>query len=169
MIEVFTAPSTPSHAVLKVGYRSVSARIGRAGVVTLKREGDGGTPRGRLCAVRGWWRADRRPRPRTLLPMAPLRPDLGWCDAPGHRLYNRAVRLPFAASHERMTREDRLYDVVVELDWNRSPRVAGRGSAIFLHVAPEDGGPTAGCIALSPRDLDLVLARLRRGSMIRVR
>jgi L,D-peptidoglycan transpeptidase YkuD (ErfK/YbiS/YcfS/YnhG family) len=34
----------------------------------------------------------------------------------------------------------------------------GRGSAIFLHLAREDGRPTEGCVALAPRDLNAVLA-----------
>lgn len=68
-----------------------------------------------------------------------------------------------------MWRADYLYDIVVELDWNRHPRVKGRGSAIFLHVAPPDRGATAGCIALPLADLRRLLPRLRAGDRIIVR
>jgi L,D-peptidoglycan transpeptidase YkuD (ErfK/YbiS/YcfS/YnhG family) len=91
-----------------------------------------------------------------------ITPCAGWCDAAGHRLYNRPVRLPFSASHEAMWREDGLYDLVVELDWNIRPRTQGRGSAIFMHVAQPGYSPTAGCVALGLRDLRRVLSAVSR-------
>ncbi len=88
--------------------------------------------------------------------------DLAWCDDAGDGRYNRPLRLPLAASHEVMRREDRLYDVVVVLDWNVRSRLIGRGSAIFFHQATPDLGPTAGCVALRPADMRRLLARLGR-------
>lgn len=160
------APGRRSHGLLKVGERCVCCEIGRAGLGVKSHEGDGKTPRGTMKVIRGWFRADRMCRPRTRLPMAPMRPDDGWCDAPGHRLYNRAVRLPFSASHEAMWRKDRLYDVVIELDFNRRPRVQGRGSAIFLHLSRPDRGPTAGCIAVSAGTMRRLLPLLAAGQAI---
>ena len=32
-------------------------------------------------------------------------------------------------------RADHLYDFIVEIDHNTRPRIAGRGSAVFMHVA----------------------------------
>lgn len=83
--------------------------------------------------------------------------DDGWCDEAGDRNYNRPVRLPYPASHEAMRRTDNLYDVVVVLSHNQRPRSQGRGSAIFLHLADPEGKPTAGCVALSRRDMETVL------------
>ncbi len=57
-------------------------------------------------------------------------------------------------------REDRLYDIIIEIDHNTRPRVAGRGSAVFVHVARPGFGPTAGCIALRPRDLKTLVGRI---------
>jgi L,D-peptidoglycan transpeptidase YkuD (ErfK/YbiS/YcfS/YnhG family) len=85
-----------------------------------------------------------------------------------HAAYNRPVRLPFAASHETLLRNDRLYDAALVLDWNISRRVRGLGSAIFLHVARDDYRPTEGCVALDPRDVRLILEFVRRGDVIRV-
>jgi L,D-peptidoglycan transpeptidase YkuD (ErfK/YbiS/YcfS/YnhG family) len=96
----------------------------------------------------------------------PIRPDDGWVDAPEDRNYNRAVRHPYAASAERMWRADRLYDIVAILDHNARPRVRGGGSAIFMHVARPGYQPTAGCIALSLRDLRLLLARAGRRAIV---
>ena len=74
--------------------------------------------------------------------------------------------MPYGASHETMTRVDHLYDVVVELSHNARPRVQGHGSAVFLHLRRPDGGPTAGCIAVSLRDMRLILARCGRRTKI---
>jgi L,D-peptidoglycan transpeptidase YkuD (ErfK/YbiS/YcfS/YnhG family) len=136
--------------------------LGRGGIVARKREGDGATPAGAwgLCEV--LWRADRGRRPATGLAARAIRSGDGWCDAPLDRNYNRPVRHPYPASAERLWREDRLYDVVVVVDYNRRPRVRGRGSAIFIHVSRPDYAPTEGCIALAERDLRRLLARARR-------
>ncbi|HRJ69368.1 MAG TPA: hypothetical protein PK812_07145 [Beijerinckiaceae bacterium] len=143
-------------------------RIGRNGATVFKREGDGKSPRAILLARRGWWRTDRRLPPRGGVPLRPARKELGWCDAPGHACYNRLVRLPFEHSHETLCRDDRQYDVVLELDWNARPRIQGRGSAIFLHVMAEAGTGTAGCIALSPGHIDRLLACLGPRTRIRI-
>jgi L,D-peptidoglycan transpeptidase YkuD (ErfK/YbiS/YcfS/YnhG family) len=156
---------TPSGRVvhrarLRIGAMSIPCRIGRTGTIRHKREGDGATPVATLRPVRGFWRQDRQPPPRTGIPMRPIRPGDGWCEVPGDRNYNRLVKKPYAASHEDMMRADALYDVVVELDWNRRPRRQGAGSAIFLHLARPEGGPTAGCIGVPARFIGLVMAML---------
>lgn len=156
-------------ARLRFGMVSLPCRIGRSGIVHLKREGDGATPAFVMRPVRGFWRADRRFRPRTSLPMRPIRKGDGWCEVPGDRNYNRLVKKPYAASHEDMMRQDNLYDIVLELDWNRTPRRQGRGSAIFFHLMRENGGPTAGCIAVEPRRVDFLLARIGRRTRFVVR
>jgi L,D-peptidoglycan transpeptidase YkuD (ErfK/YbiS/YcfS/YnhG family) len=92
--------------------------------------------------------------------MRRTRPDDGWCDDPQHRRYNRNVRLPFAASHERMWRDDELYDIVIEIGWNDRPAIRGRGSAVFAHLARPGYTPTEGCVALSRRDMVRLLPRI---------
>ena len=134
------------------------AASGRAGVVATKREGDGGTPAGLLRLVRVLYRADRVKPPACAVPLEPIGPADGWCDEPTHPAYNRAVQLPFAASHEALWREDHQYDIIGVLDWNLAPAVPGRGSAIFFHVALPDYPPTAGCVALALPDVQAALA-----------
>lgn len=144
---------------LVAGATTFCCALGPAGVVSSKCEGDGGTPRARLAMRRLFRRADRVRRPPSGLPVRVTRKADGWCDAAGHRRYNRLVSLPFSESHETMWRDDGLYDLVVELGWNDRPPVSGRGSAIFLHAARPDFSPTAGCVALEPRVLARLLAR----------
>jgi L,D-peptidoglycan transpeptidase YkuD (ErfK/YbiS/YcfS/YnhG family) len=131
--------------------------IGPGGVTSDKREGDGATPTGCFPLRRVVYRPDRLARPETRLPVAALTPEDGWCDAPDDPSYNRPVRLPYPAGHERLWRNDGIYDVIVILGHNDDPPVPGKGSAIFLHVAKDDYGPTAGCVALALPDLLTVL------------
>jgi L,D-peptidoglycan transpeptidase YkuD (ErfK/YbiS/YcfS/YnhG family) len=149
--------ATPQRGTLTVGDRTYPCVLGRSGVRTDKHEGDGATPVGRFPLRRVLYRADRGPAPETSLPVNAIQANDGWCDAPNDPAYNRPVKLPYPASAETMRRDDRLYDVVVVLGHNDDPVRADAGSAIFLHVSPEDGGPTAGCIALALEHLREVL------------
>ncbi len=134
--------------------------LGRGGVKANKFEGDGATPRGSFRLKRLWWRAGRHPRPETLLPASRIRPDDGWCEDPGDRHYNQRIKVPPESKADRLARLDNLYDFIIELDHNTRPRIAGRGSAVFVHVARAGFAPTAGCVALRIDTLRRLLARL---------
>lgn len=150
----------------RLGKRSWPCAIGRSGITDNKREGDGATPAGCWPFRRVLYRPDRVAAPATMLPVSPLTPDDGWCDDVLDPLYNQPVRLPYPGRHERLWREDSLYDVIVILGHNDAPPVAGRGSAIFLHVAGPGYPPTEGCVALAVADLQVVLAAIDGGSRI---
>jgi len=137
--------------------RHARCAIGHGGIGKKMREGDGVTPAGRWPLRRLHYRADRLELPQTGLPGRNIVETDGWCDDPHCDNYNRLVTLPHEGSHERMRREDGLYDVVVEIGYNDSPVVPGLGSAIFLHIAHPDYKPTEGCVALALDDmLDLL-------------
>ena len=110
--------------------------------------------------MRLWWRADWVMRPSTRLPVRRITPTDAWCEDPADRRYNRPIRLAAGQPGDRLWREDRVYDLVVELDHNTRPRVAGRGSAVFVHVARPGLAPTAGCIALAAPALRRLLPQL---------
>jgi len=149
--------------------REMRAALGRGGVSREKHEGDQATPVGIFLLREVLYRPDRLSAPRTPLPLRPLSPVDGWCDAPEDPRYNRRVTLPYAASAEALWRGDRLYDVLVPLGYNDDPVIRGRGSAIFLHVARPDFGGTEGCVALSLEDLIGVLAEATDRSCVSVR
>jgi L,D-peptidoglycan transpeptidase YkuD (ErfK/YbiS/YcfS/YnhG family) len=140
--------------------------LGRGGIKADKREGDGGTPAGVFHPVRVWWRPDRLARPQTRLPLRRIGPHDAWCEDPADRRYNQAVQRSANEPGDRLFRDDGLYDVIVEIDHNMRPRISGRGSAVFIHVARPGLAPTAGCIALSRRDLLALLRRLTRKTRI---
>lgn len=144
--------------------------IGRGGMKTDKREGDGATPVGCWEMRRVLYRPDRLlAPPPTGLPVAAIVPDDGWCDDPADRAYNSAVSLAYPASHERLWRDDHVYDVIVVLGHNDRPPVPGLGSAVFLHVARPGYPPTEGCVALALPDLLALLARARPGDALEIR
>ena len=161
-------PGTRRQGWLLAGPRAIKVAIGRSGIKANKREGDGATPAGRYRLVRLWWRADRIPRPRTMLPARPITAADGWCEDPSDRRYNRAIRMSPDQPGDRLWRTDALYDLIIEIDHNRRPRIAGRGSAVFIHVARADMTPTAGCISLPDRTLRRLLPRLGPNTRITI-
>ena len=140
--------------------------VGRGGLRRDKHEGDGTTPIGCWPLRRVLYRADRVAKPETRLPMAPLAPDAGWCDDPRDGLYNHQIKLPYPAHHERLWREDALYDIIVVLGYNDSPPIPDAGSAIFLHIAAEGYSPTEGCVALAKDHLRRLLELIEPGDRL---
>lgn len=167
-ILVRRSPLSRTRGLVQAGPLRLRAAIGRSGTTIAKREGDGATPVASMAVLSAWRRPGRLPGLRAPLPVRLAKETDGWCDAPLHPSYNRPVRLPHPASCETMCRPDRLYDFVVVLDWNVRRRARGRGSAIFLHVAKPDYEPTAGCVAVSPRDMLRLAPLLRRNSRLSV-
>ena len=160
IIHVRARPAQKSRGILVAGTLAIPVALGRGGIKANKREGDGATPRGTFRLKRLWWRADRHPRPATLLPVRRIMPDDGWCEDPSDRHYNSHIKVPPKSKADRLARKDDLYDFIVEIDHNTQPRVAGRGSAVFIHVARPGFAPTAGCVAFSSSSLRRLLARL---------
>ena len=148
---------------------TVCCALGRSGIAGSKREGDGATPLGRWRPVVVYYRADRLPCPATRLLTLSLSPEDGWCDDPADRRYNRPVHLPYDGRHERLWRADRLYDVIVVLDYNLAHPRPGAGSAIFLHIAGPGFPPTAGCIAVAPEAMRRLLVRMDTRTVVDVR
>jgi len=144
---------TSSNSLLSNGqmYRCV---LGKTGALKKKLEGDGATPAGVFPLVRVLYRPDRMDIPQTRLPVFALSPNDGWCDDPAHEDYNKHIKSPHDGSHERLWRDDNIYDVLVVLGYNTSPVIPFMGSAIFIHFADPSFKSTRGCVAL--KDVDLL-------------
>jgi L,D-peptidoglycan transpeptidase YkuD (ErfK/YbiS/YcfS/YnhG family) len=168
LIRVRSAPGSRTTGLLFAGPHVARVALGRGGIRADKREGDGGTPQGVFRPLRLWWRSDRLIRPRTLLPMRPIGAGDAWCEDPQDRRYNRPFRRSANEPGDLLRRGDNLYDMVIEIDHNTRPRVAGRGSAVFVHLARPRYAPTAGCVALSPADLRRLLGRLSTKTRISI-
>ena len=142
--------------------------LGRGGVRTDKQEGDGATPVGRFPLRRVYWRADRTAEPQTALPTQALQPDDGWCDDPADSAYNRPVKLPHPARHEKLWRDDHVYDLILVIGHNDDPVTPGAGSAVFVHLTRPERTPTEGCVAFDQADLRRLLARAAPGDWLTV-
>ena len=132
--------------------------IGKGGIKSDKREGDGATPRGTHRIVGMLYRPDRiaKPTPWAL----PIGPNDLWSDDGSDQDYNLMVRAPYPHSHEKLRRADPLYDLVILTDWNWPYAVKGRGSAIFIHQYRRPGYPTEGCIAFRRDHLHDIARRI---------
>jgi L,D-peptidoglycan transpeptidase YkuD (ErfK/YbiS/YcfS/YnhG family) len=159
-IRISAAAGDPRRGWLLAGGQTVPVALGRGGIRANKREGDGGTPKGTFRPRQLWWRADRHPRPRTFLPVRAIGPEDAWCEDPTSRHYNQPMRLDRDRGGDRLKRDDHLYDFIVEIDHNSLPRIKGRGSAVFLHLARANFAPTAGCVSMTGAAMLRLLARL---------
>ncbi len=169
--QVITVRRRPGHsaqALVRFGPHVVRAALGRSGIGINKREGDGKTPRANMALLSGFQRGERTGNLATALPMRRIRASMLWCDAGKHACYNRLVRAPFAASHEKMARNDSLYDICLVMDWNISSRRRNGGSAIFFHLARPGYLPTEGCIALAKQDMRRLVRHFRTGMVVKV-
>ena len=146
--------------------RQFPCSIGRGGIVPaeLKREGDGATPMGTHRIVGVLYNASRLPRP-SKSARAVGQWDR-WSDDVRDPEYNHPVQLPHMVRHERLWRDDPLYDLVLVTDWNWSQTKPGKGSAIFVHRWRRPRFPTAGCVAFAPRDLLWIAKALRPTSRL---
>ncbi|ODA68015.1 L,D-transpeptidase catalytic domain [Methyloligella halotolerans] len=168
-ILVTRAPGEQSKGLVHLSNGVRPCALGGSGLGVLKREGDGLTPLGVFPLRQLLYRDDRVMRPRTLIPVHAIRASDGWSDDSDDRNYNRMIALPSPRSAETLKREDHLYDLVLVMGYNDCPRVRGRGSAVFIHLARPEYTPTEGCIALSKRDFLALLREVGPGTRIEVR
>jgi L,D-peptidoglycan transpeptidase YkuD (ErfK/YbiS/YcfS/YnhG family) len=168
-IAVSPHPRNQRQGLLRIGSFTMACALGKNGIGILKREGDGKTPLATMEVLFGFYRPGRWPMMSRQPWLFPVGQNQGWCDAPYDRNYNRAVPRPYPASHEKLARDDSLYDCVIVLNWNMNARAQNRGSAIFVHVAKQGYQPTEGCIALSRHDMIQLVSRIKPGTKITTR
>jgi L,D-peptidoglycan transpeptidase YkuD (ErfK/YbiS/YcfS/YnhG family) len=142
--------------------------IGENGVAENKIEGDGKTPIGCFEIRKVLFRKDRIEKPQTELLIEEIQENDGWCDDINDKNYNQQTKLPYNSSHEKLWRDDEVYDIVVVLGFNDNPIVPGKGSAVFIHIARENYSPTDGCIAFKKEDLLEILKNCDKNTLVRV-
>ncbi|MDR2208133.1 MAG: L,D-transpeptidase family protein [Azoarcus sp.] len=144
---------------------STDGWLGKSGFKKDKREGDGATPTGVFTFGRTFGNADN---PGALLPYTKIAPSDVWVDDPASKFYNQWARAdaPDAdwSSAERLVDYGKQYKYVAAINYNTTPIVPGKGSAIFLHVA--SGNPTAGCIAVSEAAMVFFLGFIEKDTRI---
>jgi len=145
---------------LYVGKYKIKCAIGKRGITVKKVEGDNRTPVGIFKFKAIFYRKDRIPKIKTKLLKIAIKKNMGWCDDSNSKFYNKLIMFPFNFTAEKLWIRDNTYDVILIINYNTKPIIKKRGSAIFLHIAKKDYRPTKGCIAVSKKDMNLLIKKI---------
>ena len=151
-------------------YKNLEFRcaLGKAGIKKKTIEGDNITPKGIFKIVKIYYRPDKIKKIKTSIKKIKIRKNMGWCDDPNSRFYNQQIKLPNKCSHEKLYRNDNLYDLIVVLNYNIDPIIKNKGSAIFLHIAKKYYQKTKGCIALKKEHLIKIICSIKKNTKIKI-
>ncbi len=149
-------------------YRDLKFRcsLGKAGINKKIVEGDNITPKGIYKIVKIYYREDRIKNIISKIKLIKIKDNMGWCDDPISKKYNQLIKLPTKYHHEKLYRNDKLYDIILVLDYNMNPIVKGKGSAIFLHLSKNLKNKTSGCVALRKKDMLELIKKIKKNTKI---
>ena len=142
--------------------------LGKAGIKKKTKEGDQVTPKGIFKVIKIYYRKDKIKKIINPIKKIQIKKNMGWCDDPKSDLYNQQIKLPNKFSYEKLYRKDGLYDIILVLNYNKSPIVKKKGSAIFIHIAKKKFKPTEGCIGLKKNDLIKLLKKIKKNTKIKI-
>ena len=141
--------------------------IGKNGLKSEKKEGDGCTPKGIFKIGKVYYRADRVCNLETILKTKIITKNMGWCDDPNNKNYNKEITLSKKNKGEKLFRKDNAYDIFIVIEYNTKEIHPYKGSAIFIHLT-KNYNPTRGCIALKKNDLLILLKIIKKKSKIEI-
>ena len=140
--------------------------LGKAGIRKKKKEGDNITPKGIYKIIKIYYRDDRIKKISSKFKLIKIRKNMGWCDDPKSKKYNKLIKLPTEFSHEKLYRKDNIYDLILALNYNMKPIIKDKGSAIFIHVANKNYKSTAGCIGLKKSHLINLVKTIKENTKV---
>ena len=140
--------------------------LGKSGIGKKRKEGDNITPKGTFKILKIYYRDDRIKKIYSKIKAFKINNQMGWCDDSNSKKYNQLIKLPSKYTHEKLHRKDNVYDLVIVLNYNMSPIVKNKGSAIFIHVAKKNYKKTAGCIALKKHNLLRLIKEIKNKTKI---
>ena len=146
----------------------IKCAVGKRGIGIKKREGDNITPKGIFKIKSIMYRKDRISTFKSKINSLVIQKEMGWCDDPESKQYNKLIKFPFNFSAEKLYRTDNIYDIVLVLDFNSNPVRKNKGSAIFIHIAKKNYGSTEGCVAISKRDLKIIIKKINKKTIINI-
>ena len=141
--------------------------IGKNGLKKNKIEGDKSTPKGLFSLGKVYYRPDRIDKPNTKLKVKKITRKMGWCDDSKNKKYNKEILLNKKNKGEKLFRSDRIYDLILVINYNTKRTIKNKGSAIFIHLT-KNYKPTAGCIALSEKDFLILIKLIKKNSYIKI-
>ena len=153
------------HLLLYKGYK-LKCSIGKSGITNFKKEGDLATPKGVFKLGLLYYRKDRNKSLKSNLEKRVIKINMGWCDDSRCKKYNQEIYFPFKYGAEKLYRKDKMYDILINIKYNHSPIIKGKGSAVFLHLTNKKYKPTKGCIAILKKDFLKILPSINRNTKI---
>ena len=151
--------------LLYKGYK-IKCSIGKSGITNLKKEGDLATPKGLFKLGTLYYRKDRNKLIKSKLNKKIIKKNMGWCDDVKSRKYNKEISFPFKYRAEKLYRADNIYDIFINIKYNQSPVIKGKGSAIFLHLKNKKYKSTKGCVAILKKDFIKILPYIKKKTKI---
>ena len=145
----------------------VKCAIGKRGIGNKRKEGDLITPKGQYKIKYILYRKDRV-KISTSLKKKVIKKNMVWCDDPKSSHYNKLVKLPFAYSHEKLYKKENTYDIILVLNYNMSPVIKNKGSAIFIHVAKNNFKKTEGCVAIRKFELFKIVKEITTNTKVKI-
>ena len=142
--------------------------LGKRGIGYKRKEGDLITPKGRYKIKYILYRKDRVKKFQTKIKKIVIKKNMGWCDDPNSRNYNKLISLPSSYTHEKLYKKDNIYDIILVLNYNMNPVIKNKGSAIFIHVAKKNYKKTEGCIALKKVQLLKIIKKLNKNTYVKI-
>ena len=151
-------------------YKNYKAKcsIGKRGIGYKKKEGDLTTPKGRYRIKYILYRKDRIKKIQTKIKKIIIKKNMGWCDDPNSKQYNKLIKLPSTFSYEKLYRKENVYDIILVLNYNMKPVIKHKGSAIFIHVSKSNYKKTEGCVALKKTHLLKILKDLKKNTLVKI-
>ena len=153
------------HLLLYKGYK-LKCSIGKFGTTSSKKEGDLASPKGIFKLGLLYYRKDRIKSLKCKIKKRIIKKNMGWCDDSRSKKYNQEITFPFRDGAEKLYRKDKMYDIFINIKYNHSPIVKGKGSAIFLHLTNKKYKPTNGCVAILKKDFLKILPSIRKNTKI---
>ena len=141
--------------------------IGEGRLSSKKKEGDKTTPKGLFLLGKLYYRADRVKKPSCKIKSKIIKKNMGWCDDPKDKAYNREIKIPSKCKHEIIFKRDNVYDFFLVINYNTKKIKPYKGSAIFLHLT-KNYKPTAGCIAVNKKDFLIILKLIDKKTLIKI-
>ena len=142
--------------------------VGKRGISIKKKEGDFITPKGTFKIREIFYRKDRVQNLITRIKKTVIRKNMGWCDDPKSKKYNKLIYFPFKHSAEKLYRSENIYDIILVLNFNMNPVKKNKGSAIFIHVTKKNFQSTQGCIALNKFELIKLVKSIKINTIVKI-
>ena len=142
--------------------------LGKAGIKKKEKEGDNVTPKGIFNIIKMYYRPDKIKNITTDIKKIKIKKNMGWCDDSRSNSYNQQIKLPNKFGHEKLFRNDNLYDLILVLNYNINPTIKYKGSAIFIHIAKNSYKKTKGCIALKKEHLIKLISKIKTNTKIKI-